>query len=126
MLADLLTTEIFDGRKQTSLVSPDPEWPAIVEAFRRLDGEHSSWMTIVQGERQMSIGGGRRGYVVVAEDASRVLRGASEPSGELELWVNGRRRDCPAHNLLSFEHVLQALKAFVLAGMFSPQLNWQG
>lgn len=126
MLADLLTTQVFDGGRRCSTCSPDPEWPAILDAFRRLDGTNSSWMTVVQGDRQLSIGGGQRGYVVVAEAESTVLRG-TQPNEhpELELWVNGQRRDCPGEHLLQFDHVLHALRAFVLAGQFSAQLRWQ-
>jgi hypothetical protein len=126
MLADLLTTETYDGQRHCSTCSPDPEWPAILAAFRRLDGSQSSWMTVSQGERQLSIGGGQRGYVVVAEAESEVLRGApAQAEADLELWLNGQLRPCPQEHLLRYEHVLTALRAFVLAGQFSPQLRWQ-
>lgn len=127
MQADLLTTDQFDGDVQSSQVDPDPEWPSILEAFQALDGYRHSWLTVLAGERQLSVGGGREGYVLVAEAESVILRGvhAERPGPQhLELWIKGSRRDCDAMHLHTAEEALHALTAFALAGQFTGEIHW--
>jgi hypothetical protein len=128
MLADLMTTEVYDGQSRACQAVPDPDWPAILQAFRSLDGTRSSWMTILQGEWQLSIGGGRSGYVVVAQTSDlEILRGlpADGPENHLELWVSGVHRPCPPQELHCQSSALTTLKAFVLGGQLSRQVRWQ-
>jgi len=126
MLADLLTTEVFDGAHHASHCQPEPEWPQILAAFQALDGHRSSWMSILSGDRVLSIGGGERGYVMVAEAESQVFKGVQiDPHPpHRELWLSGVMRPCEPQHLHSQSQALVALKAFVLAGEYSPQLSW--
>lgn len=126
MLADLLTVEVFDGARHASHCQPDPEWPHILDAFRALDGHRSSWMTILSGPRSLTIGGGERGYIMVAEADSQVFKGVQpDPHPpQRELWLSGVLRPCQPSHLHSQSEALVALKAFVLGGEYSPQLQW--
>lgn len=127
MLAELLTTELMVDGVPSSRCEPDPDWPDILQAFQQLDGRGCSWMTLLSGERQITIGGGERGYVVTAEADCQILQGVplvcDDP--ELELWVNGLRRPCQAQQLLPAAQALDILKAFALAGALSAQIHWE-
>ncbi len=127
MLAELLTTEVMVDGVPSSRCEPDPEWPTILQAFHELDGRDCSWMTLVSGERQISIGGGERGYVVTAEANCQILQGVPLASDDtrLELWVNGLRRPCRSQQLLPANQALEILKAFALAGTLSAQIHWE-
>lgn len=127
MLADLLTTEIMVDGVPSSHCQPDPEWPTILQAFQQLDGRASSWMTLLSGERQITIGGGERGYVVMAEADCRILQGVPlcSEDAQLELWVNGSLRPCRSQQLLPAAQALHILKAFALAGTLSNQIHWE-
>lgn len=123
-----MTTDLFDGTQRTTLSTPDPEWPAILSAFRALDGNTRSWMTVVQGDNQLTIGGGRSGYVVVAQRHHwEILKGLERQGFDkgLEFWLGGVRRPCPAQELHDESTTLMALKAFVLAGELSSLVCWQ-
>lgn len=125
MLADTLTREVFDGQRRACHHFHEPDWPAIKAAFRALDGWNCSWMTVTSGGRQLCIGGGQRGYVVVAQSGQEVLQARSPGQFEGELWLGGSQRVCSREHLHTAEAALSALKAFVLAGQLSPGIHWQ-
>jgi hypothetical protein len=123
-MAIVIETRQPDGVHHEHLVASDAD---IASAIGKLDGEHTTLLTIEVRGAQLFIGGGPDQYTVTTLDGddSFALLGDGARDDDVSMVIGGQLIDQPARYLVDRATALTAARHFIARGAPSPELRWE-
>lgn len=107
----------------------DPDWQTVENAMRQLDGSHSTFVSLEQGDPELDhigVGGGEGAFVVDARVDGRYyqLLNPVDASGYVRLVAAGEEEEVEAKYAVPYELALKAVRWFFEHQTLDPSLRW--
>jgi hypothetical protein len=108
----------------------DPDWQTVESVMRQLDGSHSTFVALWQGDPdldQILIGGGEGAFIVDVQIDARhySLLNPVDVTGSVQVVADGVRTDFEARYAVPYELALKAVKWFFEHQALDPTLRWE-